>query len=377
MSGVIGADRNSTFQEKEQPYYLKHVSRIKHDILKAYLGAWSGILGTRFPHLAYFDCFAGEGYYVDEDGQELPGSPQHALRVAADFVSKAPARSVTLGFIERDAARARRLERRLNIIDRPKSVQLRVFPADARDLSDQMINLVRHLGWLVPTFFFVDPCGYPLPVPTLRKFLELPKAEVLANLMWYRINMDRSGSPSSERLNKLFGHEEWRGAGLEGVNPQAREQAFIRYFEQQVGTPFHIPFPMTYSPEDNVTAPEKRTKYYLIHFSNHVKAPLVMKEVLYKARGKIQKLHSPASQMSLGFNYRDPRLDELKSILLNTFQAQVISVLKIREKTANEPYVETEYRQVLKEFEKENRVSVERRQSKRDGLADGDIIRFL
>ncbi len=93
MSSVIGVDRHSVFHDREQPYYLKHVSRIKHDILKAYLGAWSGILGTKFPHLAYFDCFAGEGCYVDEHGQELPGSPQHALRVAADFVSKAPERS--------------------------------------------------------------------------------------------------------------------------------------------------------------------------------------------------------------------------------------------------------------------------------------------
>ena len=48
MSSVIGVDRHSVFHDREQPYYLKHVSRIKHDILKAYLGAWSGILGTKF-----------------------------------------------------------------------------------------------------------------------------------------------------------------------------------------------------------------------------------------------------------------------------------------------------------------------------------------
>src|ERR1700691_507612 len=78
--------------------YLKQVSRVKHQILGKYLGAWSGILGTKFKHLAYFDCFAGDGRYVDEHGVELPGSPQHALQIASDFVSKSPGRSLTLGF---------------------------------------------------------------------------------------------------------------------------------------------------------------------------------------------------------------------------------------------------------------------------------------
>lgn len=134
---------------------IKKVSRIKHGIQKSYLGAWSGILGSAFPRLAYFDCFAGEGAYADEYGGEIPGSPQQALEVAIDFVSNGPERSVMLGFIERDGDTARRLEQRLNPFRQHNAVKIHVFSADAHDLTDHMIEMVHQFGGgrPVPTFF--------------------------------------------------------------------------------------------------------------------------------------------------------------------------------------------------------------------------------
>jgi three-Cys-motif partner protein len=362
--------------------FIKKASRIKHGIQKNYLGAWSGILGTKFSRLAYWDCFAGEGALADDQGEEIPGSPQHALRVGIEFVSKDPARSMLLGFIERDQGKARRLEQLLNRSDRPDTVKVQVLSADARDLTDHMMEQVRQFGWLVPAFFFVDPYGYPIPVPMLRKLLQLPKAEVLVNLMWYRISMDLGNPAAFDRLEKLFGHPAWRGQHFENLPAKLREQAFVTYFNQQVGTRFRIPFPMTYSPEDNVPAPEKRHKYYLIHFSKHEAACLAMKEVMNRADDRLQDLfYSEASlQLSFGFAGPDHHLDQLKALLLDTFRGQARTLRQIRELTANSPYVETEYRRVLKELEKEpnpnRKVTVDRRQSKRDGLADGDLIRF-
>ncbi len=108
----------------ESLHYLKQVSRIKHQILGGYLGAWSGILGSAFPHLAYWDCFAGDGRYVDENGMQLAGSPQRALKVAIDFVSRSRGRSVSLGFIERDREKSQKLVDSLRQMSPPPSVSV-------------------------------------------------------------------------------------------------------------------------------------------------------------------------------------------------------------------------------------------------------------
>ena len=150
-----------------------------------------------------------------------------------------------------------------------------------------MIAAVRSQSLTIPPFFFVDPYGYPLPVPMLRRLLTLPKAEVLVNLMWYRINMDLGKTLAWDRIDALFGHNDWILQNFDEMNGSARERTFIDYFQKEVGAPFHVPFPMTYSPEDHVSSPAKRHKYYLIHFSRHHAAPLAMKKVLYRARGEL------------------------------------------------------------------------------------------
>ena len=357
--------------------YLKQVSRVKHQILGKYLGAWSGILGTKFKHLAYFDCFAGDGRYVDEYGVELPGSPQHALQIASEFVSKSPGRSLTLGFIERDGSKAARLLDMLNSSAKPNGVFVKVFASDARDLSAHMISAITTRGIVVPTFFFVDPYGYPLPVPTLRTLLAIPKAELLVNLMWYRISMDLGNPVAWDRIDALFAHDDWPFEEFDAKSGPARERAFMDYFEKEIGAAYHVRFPMTYSPEDRVTSPENRRKYFLVHFSGHYAAPLAMKDVMYRARSALETIHTPTNQLQLfEVNGRSKRLDELKAELRSFSAGEQMTFLNLRIRTANLPFAEPEYRQVVKELDQEGRLRIERRESKRTGLTDGDLIQF-
>ncbi len=372
-SGTGDADN----PESEATEYLKQVSRIKHEILSKYLGAWSSILGTKFSHLAYFDCFAGSNRYVDEHGRSLEGSPQHALKVASDFVSKSTGRSLTLGFIERDEKRRVQLLRTLKNVGSPSSVSFSVFASDARDLVDQMIEIVNSQRTIIPSFFFVDPYGYPLSVPILRRLLELPKAEVFVNLMWYRINMDLANSSTHHRLDRLFGHENWIKEDFNKMRGLAREEKFVDYFQNELGSRYHVPFPMTYSPEDRVSAPARRRKYYLIHFSRHHAAPLAMKEVKYRAMGRLEEIHEPKNQLRLGFEARDRRLDQLKSALRKEFTGKTLTFESIRIQTANCPFASSEYRKVIKEMEISGYANIERRQSKRDGLSGMDLVTLV
>lgn len=114
-----------------EPSYLKHVSRIKHEIYTRYLGAWLAILSTKFDRLRVFDCFAGDGRYVDEHGHSLPGSPQRAISIVSDIVEKSKRLSVALGFIEQNQVKAERLCQELGRMKCPGSVSRTVFAGDA------------------------------------------------------------------------------------------------------------------------------------------------------------------------------------------------------------------------------------------------------
>lgn len=356
--------------------YLNQVSRIKHQILSGYLGAWSGILGNAFPHLGYWDCFAGDGSYVDENGSRLPGSPQLAVHVAIDFVSKSSGRSVTLGFIERDNEKAQRLAASLLHVSRPSSVLVRVLPGDAYDLADKLLSPLARISQMVPTLFFVDPYGYPLPIPILRRLLARPKAEVLVNLMWYRLNMDLGNPDRWDLIDRMIGHDGWRDEDFNSLTGRAKEHAFLHYFAKEAGSEYHPYCEMPYSPEDNVTSPDKRRKYYLLHLSGHHSAALAMKEVMHRAGKDLHKLSPEALQLRLDLG-QDLEIVELKDALRRQYtRGQRVSFLDIRIRTANLPYVKSQYRKAIREMDGVS-LKIDRSQSKKTGLDDGDFVRFL
>lgn len=146
--------------------YLKQVSRMKHRILRNYLEPWATILGGANERLGYFDCFAGGGAYVDEQGELLPGSPLIALRLAKEYCIKYPRRSVILGFVEQDEGTVNKLETVLAMEPNiPAAVKYAVFREAASGFTDCLISYVKQNSrsrQIVPSFFFIDPYGHPI-----------------------------------------------------------------------------------------------------------------------------------------------------------------------------------------------------------------------
>mgnify|MGYP001288037598 CR=1 FL=1 len=358
--------------------YLKHVSRIKHEIYTRYLGAWLAILSRRFDRLRVFDCFAGDGRYVDEHRHPLPGSPQRAISIARDIVEKSKGLSVAFGFIEQDQMKANRLRQELGDMKCPRSISHTVFAGDAHNVTQNILKVLLPKPGIVPTLFFVDPYGHPLSIPVMRKLLAIPKAELLVNLMWFRISMDLGNPDRIEHLDRLFGHRQWNKQTFNQMTGVAREEAFVDYFEQEVSAPFCVRRAMPYSPEDRVSFPDKRTKYYLLHFSSHPRAANAMKPVMRRAEKSLTQLRGPTQQ--LPFEFADPHkagLADLKGALCGRFDSGTqLTFRDILDRTANLPNVEPEYRRALKELEFERKVEIDRRESKRDGLNYGDIITF-
>ena len=188
--------------------------------------------------------------------------------------------------------------------------------------------------------------------------------------MWYRINMDLGNEQSEESLNRLFAHAEWQSQPFLQQSSTQRERGFIDYFSKQIGQKHYaVDIPMPFSPEDQMPGGDHRTKYYLLHFSTHPKAALLMKDVMLKAREE--------ELAGLTLPMWTPE-QELESLLLERFggSGTALSFDDIRLETLALPFREAIYRRVLTGLEKRGRVSITRVESKKTGLKGRDRIRF-
>src|SRR5437879_2953932 len=89
-----GDDREHFENYREQ-------TRVKHEILAAYLPAYYNVLKVRSKNLVFIDGFAGRGTYTrKETGETVNGSPLLALELIA--ANKDFAERVSTVFIESD-----------------------------------------------------------------------------------------------------------------------------------------------------------------------------------------------------------------------------------------------------------------------------------
>lgn len=353
----------------EELHHLKRVSRIKHIILQKYLPPWANILGSRHRQLAYFDCFAGPGKY-ELEGRQVAGSPVIAVKRAIEFLKSRGGQSLLMYLIEDDPKQVQRLETSLKQLQPyPKNLIVNVRCADSRSYVP---SLLESLSTRAPSFFLIDPYGHPLPLPVINNILRRERTEALINLMWFRINMDLSNSLMQSHLDELFGDDAWHKQPFIGMRGIEREKAFLKYFMSRLACKFVLPFKVRYDVED--TRGGDRTKYYLLHVSNHVRAVLLMKEVMWPL-GDEEGTFDYSGESQGVLISRTPTVQELESILLHEFKGRELGFDELRERTWLLPFVEKHYREVVKHLEG-TIIAVHRITSKRTGISGQDRIRF-
>lgn len=351
------------------PPHLKRVSRIKHIILERYFPSWAAILGSRYPRLAYFDCFAGPGTY-EFGGETVPGSPVIAVKAGIEFLRNRKAQSLAMYLVEDDAEQEERLRASLQSLQPyPGNLRVEIEPADSRLYIP---NLLKELDDSRPSFFLIDPYGHPLPVPVIKKILQGNRTEVMINLMWFRINMDLSNPVVETRLVELFGDEDWRAQPFMGMHGFEREEAFIEYFSSRLSCKFVLPFRLRHDREDLQSG--NRTKYYLLHASNHSKAALLMKEVMWPLGDEEGTFDFSGTAQGILIS-RTPSVEELKRILSKEFKGQELGFDELRERTWKLPFIEKHYREAVKGLEGKG-VMIRRISSKKTGVSGLDRIRF-
>jgi hypothetical protein len=207
--------------------------------------------------------------------------------------------------------------------------------------------------------------------PLINEILARKRAEALITLMWYRINMDL-GNPSVHHLvDKLFGDGSWRSQQFVNEKGEAREDHFLEFFCSQLNAKFVLPFGIGFDPEDGVRG--HRTKYYLLHVSNHSKAVLLMKEVMWPL-GDEDGTFDFSGEMQGVLISKTPKQEELEEILLREFSGETAAFDDIREEAWKLPFIEKHYRSVLRALEGRGKVTVKRIISKKTGLSGRDLI---
>lgn len=359
-------------QDDDRPDHLKQVSRIKHIILQKYLPAWERILGSRNQRLCYFDCYAGPGVY-EFGGRKVDGSPIIAVRTAQEYLAKSGCHEMTMVLVEKDEKQRVSLNAELEKVQPySRGLQVHVMAEDARDLVPKLLDQAPKLA---PSFFMVDPYGHPLTVPILNNVLERSRTEALINFMYYRINMDASNVKVQHHLDDMFGNDEWRTQAFLKESGRKREQGFLEYFMSKINARYKLPFRIRFDTEDKMAG--NRTKYYLIHASNHPKAALLMKEVMWPL-GDEEGLFDFRGEKHGTLFSSSPREEELRQALLREYIGKQVKFDQLREETWDLPFIEKHYRSVVKRLKEEGFVEIAPVSSKTSrGLRDRDCVRFL
>jgi len=359
-------------QDDDGPQHLKQVSRIKHIILQKYLPSWEVILGSQNRRLCYFDCYAGPGVY-EFQRQKVDGSPIIAVRAAQEYLAKAKGHQMTVILVEKDEKHRASLETELKRVQPyGQGLQVHVIAEDVKEFVPKLLGQVPNLA---PSFFMVDPYGHPLTVPILNDILKRPQTEALINFMFYRINMDAGNPKVQHHLDEMFGDGEWRTQAFLKESGWKREQGFLEYFKSKINARYRLPFRIRFDVEDEMA--RGRTKYYLIHASNHPKAVLLMKEVMWPLGDEEGLFDFSGEKHGMLFS-SSPREEELREALLREYSGKQIEFDQLREETWDLPFIEKHYRSVVKQLKEEGLVEITPVSSRTDrGLKKKDRVRFL
>jgi len=371
----------------EKWVYREH-TRVKHELLRKYLYAWIIKLGKFHRKILFFDGFAGRGEYIDENTGEIltVGSPIIALQLADELLQVCEQKEHPPYFdkficiaIEKDKENFENLQR---VISREKEkirfkgkIEIQLINDEFANVVDEVVKEVGER--IAPSFFFIDPFGFSgIPFEAVKSILSLPRTEIFFTFMGRDINRFL-GLPQVERhLDVLYPTPEWRDI-YKMDDWRERDKAllnlYIKSLHEVAGVKYVWPF--------RVCMDEKyQTLYYLIHATNHFHGLKIMKDIMYNlcASGEFAWLGPKESLYRYQQKLFDDTIPSLQGYLLKRFEGEPKTFEEILEETYQDTrFVERQYRQALKELEKERKIKVERVTSKTTrGLGGEDKIIF-
>lgn len=375
-----------SFQDK---WVYKEHTRVKHQLLEKYLHAWIIKLGKFRRKVLFFDGFAGRGEYIDEStGRILTvGSPIIAIRLADGLLQSCKKRGQQAYFdkficvaIEKDADNFSNLQ---NVVHRERekikfkdNVDIILINDEFANVVNKVISHIKQTGkQIAPSFFFIDPFGFNgVPFEAIKNILSLPKTEIFFTFMSRDINRFLGLPQIETHLDLLYPTPEWRGV-YKMRNWQQRDKAlldlYLKSLHEVAGVKYVWPF--------RVCMDEKyQTLYYLIHATNHFDGLKIMKDIMSKqgASGEFAWLGPKESFYRNQQKLFDDSIPSLKEYLYKHFEGKGKTFEEILEETYQDTrFVESNYKEALRELEKENIVKMKDKGPK-GGINESTFIIF-
>jgi len=359
-----------------EKWELYEHTKVKHQILEKYIKAWFSILGSFNSRLGYFDCFAGRGIYTDGE----PGSPIIVMKAAQEQMNKInnKVKKFLCAFIENNPDNYDSLKKQINHF-KSECPDCECF-TEFGDFDDVINNFLDETEdkKLIPALFFIDPFGWSgIPFSTIQRILTHRFSEIIFVLMTYEMARFLKSKPHENSLTTLFGGNEWKQALR--FTGEARHKAIVQLYWEKIKTDTKAQFVWSFRVNDSEM--KKRTKYYIIHACHNIKGLRVMKNLMRKAGSGVFEYLGPEDDV-LKYQARFDFYD-LESYLLDHFKGRVISfdgtcdeLYPITDHPVS-TYVDSDFRNALKNLEKVGKIQVYRKTSKTDkGLGGKDLIDF-
>jgi len=347
---------NSFFDEQ------KEQSLIKARIVEKYFWVWAKVIistvkkSSSEPRIAYIDLFAGAGRYKD-------GSSSTPVKVLQKAISDPDMQNMLVAiFNDADANNVSSLQKAIDSISGIETLRYRPQVLN-HEVGNNVVKTFQE-SRLIPTLFFVDPWGYKgLSLQLINSVVKDWGCDCIFFFNYNRINMGLSNDAVKNHMDALFGSKKADQVReqLKKLSPQERELTVVEAIceaLQEMGGRYVLPFRFRHENGN-------RTSHHLIFVSKHVRGYEIMKDIMAKesseeVQGVPSFEYNPATlKQPLLFELTRP-LDELETILLETFSGQTLTMKEIyNQHHVGKSYISKNYKSALGNLEAQGKITAE------------------
>lgn len=330
----------------DESYWADYNSlqRAKHQLLTSYLKAWFPILASGNGRVLYIDSHAGRGRH--ETGH--PGSPILALNILLEHSARDRILANTecrFIFFENNPENFDFLNDEINSLGTlPIGIGVDSYDKDYESvLVHQIAQLHQSKQLLAPTFAFIDPYGFTLPMKLLNELLTFQRCELLINFMFRYVDMAvMNTADNSQNLDKLFGSNAWVSfRSIQDHNKRA--EAILSLFSSnlQARHVTHL----------QMKGKNGSLKYVLIHATNNDKGRSKFKEAIWTVTPDgtfvASERHNPNQLVLIK---PEPDLEPLKRELQSRFANKPLRMQQLYKWLIDTMYLEKHLHQAIREL---------------------------
>lgn len=343
-------------------------SLVKIDIVSEYFPAWAKVILGRGRNnvnkIAYIDLYAGEGCYED-------GTKSTPLRILEETIADKELSSalVTL-FNDSDSGYIACLRSSIDTL--PGITALRHPPRiTSHEVGKDVVALVDGLG-RIPSLVFLDPWGYKgLSLDLVNTAIARWGCECIFFFNYNRINPALKNNNVRCHMDDLFGKQRADELRIRTacMGATEREQVIVEEMRQAL-TEAYGKYVLTFCFKNDKGT---RTSHYLVFVSKRFLGYHIMKDIM--ARHSSSQPHGvPSYECNVAIDRRggwvqlgmDHRIEDLAESLGTEFSGQRLTVWQVYEMhSPGRPYNLSNYKSALKKLEAEDRLIVERPQTRR------------